>query len=169
MLLYRPSWLIHGADSGETWEIFLEVWRPEPTTESSWKFHHPPTHAMDSKHPICFLEPVCLNRTSTFSERLQSRKVDPSYARRSAWWYVRSASRPLKTPAGQWEFESPTLENSHVWTQSHGEFPIENWIILRFHVDFQRCIIPLKINAWKMTVPISTTGDFGCPCQFWGV
>lgn len=130
----------------------------------------PQQHPTNSKHPICLLEPVCLNRTSTFSERCNLVR----------WIQVTPPPDPpggtSDPPAGHWkllpgrpgmrvwEFDPGkfTFLNPKSWRLGSKEFPKENWIILRFHVNFQRCIIPLKINAWKMTVPISTTGDFGC-------
>lgn len=134
------SWWPHGADSGETWEIFLGVWRPEPT-ESSGKIHHPPpTHPVfQTSH--CLLEPVCLNRTSrnpiVYWNPIASGWIQVTsltftrlHHPRSTWWYVRSASRPLKTPAGRpvgvWESDPGKFT---FWTQSHGGWVRKNFLL----------------------------------------
>lgn len=75
------------------------------------KFITPPTHPVfQTSH--CLLEPVCLNRTSrnpiVYWNPIASGWIQVTsltftrlHHPRSAWWYVRSASRPLKTPAGR--------------------------------------------------------------------
>ena len=120
-----------GSMATSTYRIFLKDSSP------------PQQHPMNSKHPTCLPEPVCLNRTSR--NPIVYWNPDPiasgwiqvtslTFTRlhypRSAWWYVRSASRPLKTPAGRpvgvWESDPGKFT---FWTQSHGGWVRKNFLL----------------------------------------
>lgn len=133
----------------------MGVWRPEPT-ESSGKIHHPPNTPSfpniplftgtglpqpDLKEPDCLLEPDCI-------------RVDPSYVldfHKVTPPPIRLVVRPIRQQAIENSCREASgslrvrpwkiyILNPKSWRLGSKEFPIENRVSLRFHVNFQRCI-----------------------------